>query len=519
MPRLAYTLSLLLLSATAVAPKTAVAVPVTDFVTIQPIDVCATATQGCAPINNLTNPVTHQAGQTVLSNPGTVQIGFIDTSTGSNVTNAIWNQIGISVTFLPVVQDVNPAATTISVTSCAANGTDCQSPAFETLSDQSSISAGNAPSPSPPLSANPTTINMFFINKLTPPSSQPGTLFGLSWVNANGIAIASNALVGAGARVDTVGHEVGHVLDLDHTTFGAGAANNLLTAGASRTIPTSTSNALTQLMAGTADQLLAAQLNQVLLSGFISPIPNIVTQVTDPTHVGDFSVNFENAGRLNELLKTLTLAAPTGTYLEYGTFKQLTEPGDTSGISATPSFSNCTKFGKTKGCQTIELSFTGTPFVFGDNFDYTISVCQSDGWGVEFECKTVPLSDLSEALSGGTYTYQFSDGYQTTSLLSGDTVLSANSWGPDPSIPSQIYNPALLFEANMGQLPCTPADGSCPLELNLEDGSPIDEGTLVPEPSSLLLLSTALLLLPVGSVTARGRGRARARPLFEAGLA
>ena len=83
MPRLAYTLSLLLLSATAVAPKTAVAVPVTDFVTIQPIDVCATATQGCAPINNLTNPVTHQAGQTVLSNPGTVQIGFIDTSTGA----------------------------------------------------------------------------------------------------------------------------------------------------------------------------------------------------------------------------------------------------------------------------------------------------------------------------------------------------------------------------------------------------------------------------------------------------
>lgn len=516
MPRSVYELAFTLITVFAfLSPGNALAVPVTDFVSVQPIDVCSGAagtTTGCAPINNKS-----QNYQTAAVGA----IGFTDAATGINITNAIWNQAGIDVTFLPAVQYPNAGSfLTVSVTNCSSDGSDCSSSQFQTLSDQASISMRDQPNPAPPLSANPTTINMFFITKLSPPASQPGTLYGLAWVGNNGVAIASNALLGLGSRVDTLAHEVGHDLDLDHTTFGAGAANNLETAGNSRTTPTSTSNALAQLAAGTADQLVAEQLNQVLLSGLINPIPNIVTQVTDPTGHGDFSVSFENEGRPNEALKTLTLTAPAGAYLEYGTFDQLDLPGDTSGITATPTYSDCMKFGRTKACQSLELAFTGTPFELNDIFDYTVAVCQlqqdkywinesgdfnSPGDGGS-RCKTVPLKDLVDALDNGTYTYQFSDGFQTTSVLSGNPVLSANSWDPDPSIPTQIYNQTLLYDADIGKPPCTPTDGACP-GLDLEDASPIDEGTLVPEPASGLILAAGLFAL-----SAAGRGRAKTSP-------
>jgi hypothetical protein len=485
MPRLTYAGSLLLFSAVAcLAPVAARAVPITSYVTVQPIDVCSGAagtTIGCAPINN--------KGQTYANAP-VGAVGSLDATTGINITDAIWAQAGISVTFLPAAQDPNAGSfQTIQITSCAADGTDCMSPQFQTLSDQASISLRQPPSPAPPLSANPTTLNMFFVTKLSPPTNQPGVLYGLSWINNNGIAIASNALVGLGARVDTLAHEIGHTLDLDHATFGAGAANNLLTAGNLRTEPTSTSNALAQLAAGTADQLLAAQEAQVLLSGFVSPIANVVTQISDPKGGGDFSVAFANAGRENESLTTLILTTPTGTYLEDDSFRA---EGGTDGITATPSFSSCSSFGKTQACQVLTLTFAGTPFQLGNNFNYTVGVCTpaKDGW--KSACKTVPLADLVGDLQNGTYTYQFDDGYQTTSVLTGDTVLSADSWDPDPTIPSEIYNQALLLAANMDQPPCTPTDGSCPA-LQLEDGSPLEEGGQpVPEPPSAPIVLAAI---------------------------
>jgi hypothetical protein len=488
--------SWLLLAATAlcfVASGAAFAVPIEDYVTMQPIDVCATATQGCAPINQLPISGTTQVGQTVLTNPGTTQIGFIDSTTGINITDAIWSQIGIAVGFLPAVQYVDPSGLTLSVTSCAADGTDCQSAQFQKLSDQSAISLRQPPSPAPPLSANPTTINMFFVNKLNPPSTQPGNLYGLSWVDNNGIAISSNTLLGGtGARPDTLSHEIGHVLDLDHTTFGAGMPNNLLTAGNTRTEPTSTSNALAQLAAGTADQLLPTQQAQVLLSGFVSPIPNVATKITDPVGSSDFSVSFgQNTGRTNETLSALTLTAPAGSYLEDGTFKPLNLDGDTPGIVASPSFSNCITGSEAGACQALTVEFSGTPFGAGDDFDYSVGVCRLER---EYGCQSVPLADLADALENGTYTYQFDDGYQTVSVLqsSDDGELTADSWDPDAAIQPEIYDPALLMIANEGQPPCTLIDGACP-GLTLEDGFPPDEGGQpVPEPPALPILLGAL---------------------------
>lgn len=491
LPRACPRLLLLVAALASLAPVAARAVPITEYISIQPIDVCAGAagtTTGCAPINN--------SNQNYATAPQGA-VGFIDQATKINITDAIWAQAGISVTFEPAVQYPNAGNfETIQVASCAVNGTDCMSPQFQALSQQPGI-AGNPPPtlpPTPPLSTNPTTINMFFINQLQPPSSQPGTLYGLSWIGNNGVAISSNTLLGFGPRVDTLAHEIGHDLDLDHATFGAGAANNLMTAGNVRTEPTGTANALAQLTAGTADQLLSAQQAQTLLSGFLSPIPDIVTGVTDPPNTGDFSVSFHNnTGRANESLSTLTLAVPAGSFLEAGTFQQLNDPGDTPGIVATPSFADCTVGENVNACRSLTLTFSGTPFGGGDNLDYTVGVCQ----GSPALCAAVPVTDLVAALEGGTYTYQFSDGYQTTSVLQqSDGGLTADSWDPDPTIAANIYDPALLLAANMGQLPCTPTDGTCPT-LTLADGSPLEEGGQVPEPSStpLLIVGLAFMIL------------------------
>ncbi|MGH7047458.1 MAG: hypothetical protein ACREE2_13840 [Stellaceae bacterium] len=505
MPRLAR-LRLLLASlpaATFFVPSLAHAVPITEYVSVQPVDVCtgtAGSTSGCAPINSSAqNYATAAQGA----------VGFIDAATKINITDAIWAQAGISMTFEQAVQYANGGAfETIPVTSCLPDGTDCSSPQFQALSQQPGIS-GNPPPPlspiPPPLSANPTTINMFFVNQLRPPSNQSGTLYGMGWVNNNGVVISSNTLLGFGARVDTLAHELGHDLDLDHATFGAGAANNLMTAGVNRTEPTGTANALAQLAAGTADQLLGEQQAQALLSGFLNPIPDIGTQVSDPTDGGDFSVSFvKNTGRTDEALSALTLTAPTGIFLEDGTFEQLSNPGDTSGIIATPSFSGCTEGENVDACEALTLSFSGTPFAGGDALDYTLGVCRQVGSGLPLVCELVPLSDLVSALTNGTYQFRFSDGYQTTSLLQpSGSVLAATSWNPDPTVASDIYDPSLLMAASMGQLPCTSTDGGCPT-LTLEDGSPLTEGGQVPEPGSASLLLGAAC---IGFFVCRARYR------------
>src|SRR5262249_24655858 len=49
-----------------------------------------------------------------------------------------------------------------------------------------------SPSPSPPLSSDPGTINLFFVNTLTNTSAAGGTLYGFSLIGNNGVAIGGN---------------------------------------------------------------------------------------------------------------------------------------------------------------------------------------------------------------------------------------------------------------------------------------------------------------------------------------
>jgi hypothetical protein len=287
----------------------------TQYVAVNPIDVCALNGDGCAPINNM--------GQTFL-NGQTTPVGIVDSSSQINITRATFNAIGIEVAFGPVVQyksALNDAfANTDYRTLHVVNSTDSagnpilQSPDFLILSQQQQdppgppgIWTGTVPNPTyppdVPVALQPTVLNLFFVNRILPPNDGTAQLYGFGWEDNNGIAISMNTMLGVPflglpRRPDTIAHEFGHNFLLDHTTFGAGpdpstggcdttpftgCAVNLMTAGGNeagdlRAEPTSTDDAsspspggaLYALMAGTAEQLNATQqVPQVLLSNFI----------------------------------------------------------------------------------------------------------------------------------------------------------------------------------------------------------------------------------------------------------
>jgi hypothetical protein len=118
-------------------------------------------------------------------------------------------------------------------------------------------------------------------------------------------------------------------------------------------------------------------------------------------------------------------------------------------------------------------------------------------------------------LAGGTYTYDFSDGYQTTSLLqvvNADLILDANSWHPDLAIPTGLD--LALFTPFFTGLPCVmqPSMTTCPPVV-------IDADTVedliffqAPEPPSVAVLFASLGLW--FAFDTRRRRRARAMPEY-----
>ena len=117
--------------------------------------------------------------------------------------------------------------------------------------------------------ADSSVINMFFVNGIVAPPGQ--VIFGVGFLGGNGVAInatAVNAFNGGVGRLDTVAHEIGHNLNLDHDDFGAGGADNLMTAGASRSVPSSLADITPD--GSSLSLLTAAQQTQIAASQFLT---------------------------------------------------------------------------------------------------------------------------------------------------------------------------------------------------------------------------------------------------------
>lgn len=114
--------------------------------------------------------------------------------------------------------------------------------------------------------ADPLVLNMYFVNDLLPGGG--GTTYGLAWLNANGLAINHQVLVDN--RMDTVAHEIGHNLGLDHYG-GADLGKHLMTAGSDRIVPTTIDDIFPD--GADLDQLSAGEIDIARRSPFMQPVP------------------------------------------------------------------------------------------------------------------------------------------------------------------------------------------------------------------------------------------------------
>lgn len=150
-------------------------------------------------------------------------------------TKKIWAQAGIDVLFLPMATYTDNAYLSVSADAGLSNSL----AGLVTKAGTPWVSGGS-------LGLASTTIRLFFAPTIDNDpnvygySLQSGITnagFGNSIQQKNGIVIANSTFTAG--RIDTIAHEIGHNLGLNHTTQGAGGANNLMTDGSSRTSPTS----------------------------------------------------------------------------------------------------------------------------------------------------------------------------------------------------------------------------------------------------------------------------------------
>jgi hypothetical protein len=480
------------------------------FINVQPIDVCSSDGTGCAPI----------------AGPG-AQIGFVDPNTGQDITRAIFNQFGIDVSFLPVAQYNAPDSSlqNLQVIPGATPG-QLTSPTFQNLSNQLAISQGLPPNPNTfnvPLGSDPHAINMLFVSGLQPAQGVTGVLYGFSWIGNNGVSIGANtfgAVTPRGTllpRPDTLAHELGHDLGLDHPTDNPGQpANNLMSMGSiPRTEPLAGNGlpSVSLITSQQADQLNSAQIAQIInpngavdangnpiLNPFLNPIPLVNTTASDPILAGfNFNVSFDKAGRPNESLRQLTLRLPFGFF--FNSPVTITSNSDPD-VVVTPTFGNsqngnCTARSEgPSNCIVFTFSAGAHALENGDKFSYNVGICRQ----TEDGCVAASDNDLEAAAAVGNlaiYNYLFSDGYGTTSDLvpmDGTMLLAGSSQTPDLTIPTSLD--LNLFTPFSTNLPCVMQPGAtgCP-SLILADADPAEEGgqfPVVPEPPGVLILLSGL---------------------------
>jgi hypothetical protein len=186
----------------------------------------------------------------------------------------IWSQAGIDIRFLPL--ETVTSSTFFDVTS----GTGTNS--LSSLSSASGLGQ----------SSDIHVINLWFVNQINSSANILGVSLqsiatdGTFTLTRDGIAIGSSALTknGGNPASDTIAHEIGHALGLDHVNFGASGQLNLMS---STTYPPS---GLSDIFpsGGDYDQLTPAQISQARsVSFFALTIPSFTyTSVPEPASTG-----------------------------------------------------------------------------------------------------------------------------------------------------------------------------------------------------------------------------------------
>jgi hypothetical protein len=469
-------------------------------------------------------------------------IGFVDGDTNINLTRAILAaEGGVDVAFFPVQQYNSPNTNVdpwpkisptysetppnyqllhIKSVTCK-DGTVVQaSPDLAALTqhqictEHKGVPAGvsnppPAPSPAPPLGSTlgeSNALDLFFVTNFNQ------AVFGVSWINGDGVAIAGTpTFLVTGPRFDNLAHEIGHALALDHNTFGAGGAPNLLTNGTSRTVPSRSgcsnsgvlydlgtlsvypssilpSSCLAPANPPIADQLNANQVGAISLSPFINKTlastanagggASAAASATTSSSTSSTDVPFEvdaapGTGENGDSINSIIIALPNISGLTFSGSSPATQTGGVGGVNIINQVRlngnsgignpNCVKSINLAppSVQCLQIFFStggaqGNPFVAGDSVTFDLALNKSSAIIVQ--------NDLLDGTQFTviTSTVNTSTAYSTTSTLGPvDTngVFRADSRFPDFSTPNQI-NPNFVSQAVVQLGPdlskCTP---------------------------------------------------------------
>ncbi len=159
--------------------------------------------------------------------------------------NKIWAQAGISVGF-NFVSSINSTAFSHLNDSVTGDGFVALATSYGTFGPSTS------------------TVDMFLVHTIV-------GAYGEGWLGYGGLAIAMDTVMAYNSgqgRLDTIAHELGHNLGLDHTTPGN---NYLMTAGGTRTTPTTLGDITPDGLG--LDLLSPAMISTVRQSSLLSAVP------------------------------------------------------------------------------------------------------------------------------------------------------------------------------------------------------------------------------------------------------
>jgi hypothetical protein len=216
---------------------------------------------------------------------------------------------------------------------------------------------GDVDQPNRRQSSDSGVLNGFFVNSLSPAGG--GILWGQARLNGNAFVVdtsAVNSENGGLGRADTVAHEIGHNLGLDHKTLGAGGANNLMTQGADRTAPSGTADIWPN--GQRLDRMTLDQINTVRESKFVTALPENQLQVVDTKELLQFRLKLTDSATAGvpSLFRRFTLdLSPVAALFKPGTLGLVSSGLNLAGVTSSLNAER----------NRLEIDFPTSIFTFG----------------------------------------------------------------------------------------------------------------------------------------------------------